>query len=319
MTLVCSKAEILEALEGLDLIPAIEAGFVAYSAGRAIVPPVGELLLQKGEVHIKYGCIAGDPHYVVKVASGFYGNASLGLPSSNGVMLMFDQATGRLESVLLDEGHLTDIRTAVAGAIAARHLAPANVRTIGVVGTGIQARLQLTSLKPVLATRRALVLGRDPAHVAAYCRDMRTEGFDVEAAPDADRLGQECRLIVTATPSTTPLLRAAHIRPGTHITAIGSDTPEKQELEPAILARADRVVADSRAQCRLRGEIHHALKAGIIDERGIVEIGEIIAGQRPGRGSDEEVTVFDSTGVAVQDIKIAQAVSQAIAHAVAQA
>ena len=309
MTRVHHLDAIKSALVGLDLVPAIEAGFVALSEGRANIPPVGELMLDKGEVHIKYGSIAGDGCYVVKIASGFYGNAALGLASGNGLMLLFDQETGVPTAVLLDEGHLTDVRTAVAGAVAARHLAPRDVTTIGIVGTGVQARLQLRYLRGVVGTTRALVLGRSSAQAARYCADMAAEGFSVGIAADAAELGARCRLIVTTTPATAPLLAAHDIHPGTHITAIGSDTPHKQELDAAILAGADRVIADSLAQCQLRGEIHKAIAAGVLAVSGVVEIGDVIAGRKPGRTRDDQITVFDSTGVAVQDIKIAAAVA----------
>jgi len=309
VTRVHTRAAIERALAGLDLVPAIEAGFAALSEGRANVPPVGELIVEKGEVHIKYGAIAGDDRYVVKVASGFYGNPARGLASGNGLMLLFDQETGVPTDVLLDEGHLTDMRTAAAGAVAAKHLAPRDVGPVGIVGTGVQARLQLRLLRGVVPCERAVVWGRDSAKVARCRADMAAEGFEVAAAASAAELAAQCRLIVTTTPATAPLLMAADLRPGTHITAIGSDTPHKQELDATILARADRVVADSRAQALLRGEIHKAIAAGVLDRAKVVEIGEVIAGRAPGRTSPDQVTVFDSTGVAVQDIKIAAAVA----------
>ncbi len=309
MTRVHDLAAIKRALVGLDLVPDIEAGFVALSEGRANIPPVGELMLEKGEVHIKYGAIAGDSHYVVKIASGFYGNAARGLASGNGLMLLFDQETGVPTSVLLDEGHLTDVRTAIAGAVAAKHFAPRDGGPVGIIGLGVQARLQLLHLRGIVACERAIVFGRDTAKAERYRADMVALGFQIEIARSAAELAARCRLIVTTTPATAPLLFAADIRPGTHITAIGSDTPHKQELDAAILAKADLVIADSLPQARLRGEIHKALAAGAIDESRIVELGAVIARRRPGRTRADEITVFDSTGVAVQDIKIAAAVA----------
>lgn len=309
MTRVHDRAAIDRALAGLDLVPAIEAGFVALSEGRANVPPVGELIVEKGEVHIKYGAIAGDDRYVVKVASGFYGNPARGLASGNGLMLLFDQETGVPTDVLLDEGHLTDVRTAVAGAVGAKHLAPRDGGPVGIVGTGMQARLQLRHLRGVVPFDHAVVWGRDAAKVVRYRDDMAAEGFRVEAAASAADLAARCRLIVTTTPASEPLLMAADIRPGTHINAMGSDTPHKQELDAAILARAGRVVADSRTQAQLRGEIFKAREAGALDMSRVAEIGEIIAGRAPGRTRATDITVFDSTGVAVQDIKIAAAVA----------
>ncbi|MCH9649640.1 MAG: ornithine cyclodeaminase family protein [Deltaproteobacteria bacterium] len=300
--------QIRQRLEGLDLLAAIEAAFVAYSEGRSIVPPVGELLLPAGEVHIKYGCITGDEHYVIKIASGFYGNPALGLPSSNGLMLLFRQATGEPVALLQDEGFLTDTRTAVAGAVAAKHLAPKEVRRIGIVGTGIQARLQLEQLRPITTCRQVLAWGRGEAQLADYRRQGEALGFAVETTQDTSEVLSACQLVVTTTPATEPLLFAEHLQPGTHITAVGSDTPHKQELDWQILQRADLVVADSRAQCLERGEIHRALSVGAILEEKMVELGEVIRGASSGRTSEEQITVADLTGVAVQDIAIASAV-----------
>lgn len=309
MTRIVKRDAIERALAGLDLVSLIEQGFAAYSAGRCNVPPVGELVMEKGEVHIKYGCIRGDSHYIVKIASGFYGNSALGLASGNGVMLVFSQHTGALETILLDEGHLTDVRTAAAGAVAAKHLAPRGVEAIGIIGTGVQARLQLAHLRPVVAARHVIICGRTPERLDACRRDAEAMGFRVATTGDPAEVAAHCRLIVTTTTATSALLRVSDIEPGTHISAIGSDTPEKQELDPLILARASRVVVDSVPQCRLRGEAHRALVTGTIDEAKLEEIGDIVLGRRPGRTATDDITVFDATGVAVQDIQIAKAVA----------
>ena len=311
--LIIERSRIEELLAGLDLRPMIEAAFLGYSSGRANVPPVGELLLEKGDVHIQYGAIAGDDYYVIKIASGFYENPSLGLPSSNGMMLVFRQDTGEPEAVLLDEGHLTDVRTAVAGAAAARLLAPPEVDRIGVLGSGTQARLQVLELAPLFETREVIAWGRDPVRLDEYRAHMAEYGFEVSAADSPTGVAAAADVIVTTTPSSEPLLHAADIRPGTHINAIGSDTAEKQELAADVLARADVVVADSLEQCRTRGEISRAVAAGAIDASKAVELGALLAGEAGGRTTPEQVTVFDSTGVAVQDIAIATAIVEAAA------
>jgi ornithine cyclodeaminase len=301
-------------LPSLNLLPAIEAGFESYSRDRAVVPPVGELILDKGEVHIKYGYIKDEKYYVIKIASGFYGNADMGLPTGDGLMLLFWQETGRLEAVLLDEGLLTDTRTAVAGAIAARHLAPREVERIGIAGTGVQARLQLRHLARILDCRRVLVWGRGNRQLESYRGDMAPEGWEIETTTDASDLPASCNLVVTTTPSRKPLFDTKYLRPGTHITAVGSDTPDKQELDAGVLARADVVVADSLSQCLVRGEIHRALEAGGITRTDVIELGDVISGRVDGRTSDEQITVADLTGVAVQDIKIAEAVYEAVTN-----
>jgi ornithine cyclodeaminase len=302
-------------LQDIDLMPMIEAGFVAYSQGRAVVPPVGELIFDHppGEVHIKYGYLTGGDLYVIKIASGFSENSRLGLASGDGLMLLFSQQTGELEMILLDRGYLTDLRTAVAGAICARYLAPRNVERIGIVGTGQQARLQLHHLTSVTDCRDAIVWGRTSDKLASYQAEMSSVGFHVETTLDSDDVAASCNLIVTATAARAPLLFADQIRPGTHITAVGSDTPDKQELEPTILAKADRVVADSIAQCRIRGEIAHALRASSIDESALVELGDVISGKAASRTGEDEITIADLTGVAVQDIQIATTIYNTIA------
>ena len=303
--------QIKDLLTDLDLLPEIEEGFRAYSEGKVVVPPVGEMILERGEVHIKYGHVPGDPYYVIKVASGFYLNAELGLPSGNGLMLLFSQRTGVPECILLDEGHLTNVRTAVAGAIVARHLAPSEVRQIGILGAGTQGRMQLSWLKRVVHCRKALVWGMEEEELERYREDMEGEGFTISITMDPSRLAADCELIVTTTPSKIPLLHARDIKKGTHITAIGSDTPDKQELDPEILQRTDLVVADSIPQCMERGEIFRAMQAGKLEKGRVRELGQVIAGTTSGRVSQDQITVADLTGVAVQDIKIAAAVFRA--------
>lgn len=310
MPAVFTLAEIEKALGSVDPLPLIEEGFVAYSQGRVVVPPVGEMIFEDppGDVHIKYGYIKNDDWYVIKIASGFYDNPRAGLPSGDGLMLLFSQKTGFLDSVFLDRGHLTNVRTAAAGAVAARYLAPSKVRTAGILGAGVQGRMQLEYLRKVREFDEAVVWGTGEEELEAYRRDMTGRGFMVRTTLDAEEVAASCELIVTCTPSTRPLLRADWIRPGTHITAVGSDTAEKQELEAAILAMADRVVVDSLSQSELRGEAFKAVRAGLIGRDRLVELGRVIAEERLRRAADDEITVADLTGVAVQDIQICKAV-----------
>ena len=164
------------------IIDAIQEGFVAYSGGRVVVPPVGEMLFEKppGETHIKYGYIKGDDAYVIKIASGFYENRDLGLSPNSGLMLMFSQKTGRLETILLDEGYLTNVRTAAAGAVAARHLAPTTVHAIGILGAGCQGRMQLAYLKPVVPCRDVMVWGRNQEELDEYKKEMTPKGYRIQ-------------------------------------------------------------------------------------------------------------------------------------------
>lgn len=268
-------------------------------------------MMERGEVHIKYGHVKGDPYYVIKLASGFYNNSELGLPSGNGLMLLFSQQNGVPECILLDEGYLTDVRTAVAGAIAARYLAPSLIKRIGILGAGTQGRMQLSWLKEVLSCREVLVCGLDQEELQCYKKDMEAEGFKIATTLAPSQLAANCELIVTTTPSKSPLLDAGDISLGTHITAMGSDTPEKQELDPEILQKADLVIADSIPQCKARGEIFRAMQAGKLDMDRVKELGQVIAGTTSGRVSQDQITVADLTGVAVQDIKIAEAIYRA--------
>ena len=300
--------QIKQVLPQLDLLTGIEKGFLDYSRGKVVVPPVGEMILEKGEVHIKYGYVLDEEFYVIKVASGFYENSRLGLPSSNGLMLLFSQQTGKLLSILLDEGYLTDVRTALAGAVAARYLAPEKVERIGIVGAGTQARLQLKYLKDLMDCRDVIVWGRSDEKLRSYKEDMEEQGFNIRTSMHMAEVTKTCNMIVTTTPSKRPLLQWNDLLPGTHITAVGSDTPEKHELDPLILKHSDVLVGDSLAQCRLRGEIHQALKQGVIDQNKAIELGQVISGSRPGRIADDQISVADLTGVAVQDIVIASAI-----------
>ncbi len=305
-----NPSQIEQRLKGLDLVRLMEQAFAAFSRGEAVVPPPGELLFEDppGEVHIKYGYLKSGNTYVVKIASGFWNNPERGLSSSDGLLLVFKKDSGELAAVLNDRGRLTDLRTAAAGAVAAKYLAPERIDAIGVLGTGIQAELQVQLLQAVRPCRNIVFWGRNPDRGEAYARKMRDRGFLVEAARSPAEVAQRCRLIVTATASQEPILQWSDIQPGTHITAIGADSADKQELDPTIIRQADLVVTDSRAQGLSRGELWHAYRAHDAGIGRIVEIGEIVSGAAEGRMAAEQVTVSTFSGLAVQDIAIASAV-----------
>jgi len=318
MTKIISLEKIKDCIdrcEITDLINLIEAGFVSYSKGEVNVAPVGHLpfISPPGDLHIKYGYIKGDDFYVIKLASGFYENPKLGLASSNGLMLVFSQKTGELLSILLDEGHLTDIRTAMAGAVVAKHLAPKKVNAIGIVGTGIQARLQLIYLKSIVDCRKVIVWGRSSEKMTNYKNDPALADFSINTTQDMSELAHNCNLIVTTTPSKTPLLHSHEIQPGTHITAMGADTPGKQELESSLFGRASIIVADSILQCVDHGDICHAINDKIISADQVIELGTLIAKSRQSKHEDD-ITIADLTGVAIQDIQIAKFVHQNMSH-----
>ncbi|MBT6489919.1 MAG: ornithine cyclodeaminase family protein, partial [Deltaproteobacteria bacterium] len=207
-TKVLAWPEIEKKLVGLDVVGAMEAAFDAFSQGLAVIPPVGELTFEKppGDVHIKYGYLKEGSHYVVKIASGFYNNPKLGLSSCQGMMLLFDQATGVPATILLDEGKLTDIRTGAAGAAAAKHLAPKEVQAIGVLGAGIQARMQLKYLAEVSACREVVVWNRTEEHALSLCEDIAEMGFNAKVVAHPRDVALNANLIITTTPSREPLL-----------------------------------------------------------------------------------------------------------------
>jgi ornithine cyclodeaminase len=311
MTKIYPLDQIKSALNYSELIGTIAHGFVLYSQNRTVVPPVGYLGFEEGraDVHLKYGYIRDDDFYVVKIASGFYDNPKIGLPSSNGLMLVFSQKTGELLAVLLDEGYLTDIRTAAAGAVVARYLAPKKIDYIGIVGCGIQARLQLELLKEVTDCRKAIVWGRNQENLDKYQHDM-SHDFEVGTTSDISNITENCQLIITTTPAKSPLLFADQIKKGTHLTAVGADAEGKQELEAEIFESAEIVVADSISQCVDHGDLSHAIKGEIISKDKIIELGNVIADPHLQRKTEEQITVADLTGVAVQDIQIAKYVYQ---------
>jgi ornithine cyclodeaminase len=231
------------------------------------------------------------------------------------MILVFSQMTGYLKMVLLDKAWLTDMRTAAAGAVAAKHLASKNIHNIGIVGTGVQARMQLELLKDVVDCKSCVIWGRDANKVQATIDDLKASqiiqdwGLELRAVSKIDDLVSSCKLIVTTTSAKSPLIRAEDLQPGTHITAMGSDDHGKQELEAAVLAKADLVVADSISQCVDHGECFHAVKDKLVEEDSIIELGNIIKNPGLGRTNEEQITVADLTGVAIQDIQIAKMVS----------
>jgi ectoine utilization protein EutC len=304
---ILTEAELRQCVElDTEVIDAVADAFTALAAGRVVMPPVLHMDLPEahGEVDVKTAYVSGLPSFALKASPGFFDNPRLGLPSVSGMMMLLSATTGRLEALHLDNGYLTDVRTAAAGAVAARHLAREDARVAGVIGAGVQARLQMEALAKVRPIERFLVWGRDGGKADACADDLASRlGLEAIAVGSAERVVLEADVVVTTTPARDPLVVADWLHPGLHIAAIGSDAPDKNELHPAVLERADLLVCDSRAQCARLGELHHALEHGI--EVATVELGEITAGARPGRTGDEQITVCDLTGTGVQDTAIA--------------
>lgn len=306
--LVLTKEDIESLVTMEDAIAAVREGFKAYNSDRAVVPfPVALNVPDgNGDVHIKPGYVKGTQSYTVKIASGFYDNPKRGMPSSHGMLLLFDSRTGLPLCFEVDRCFLTDLRTAAAGAVAADVLAKKGVSKVAVIGTGTQARLQIMALSKVRRFDELRVWGRDRAKAEAYASEMsKALGVKVVPTATAEEAVRGAEVIVTATMSTSPVVKVEWISGGAHITAMGSDEPGKQELDTKILARADKVVVDSLKQCARLGEVHHAIEDGSMKAEDVHgELGEVLLGKKPGRESDKEVTVCDLTGIAVQDVAI---------------
>lgn len=307
--MVVGEADIRRAVDLEEAIVAVEEGFTRLAAGEVNMPPVMSLELpeSKGELHVKGAHIADASSFVVKLATGFYDNPNIGLPSGGGMMLVFSARTGFPEALLLDNGYLTDLRTAAAGAIAAKYLAKQELNTVGVVGAGAQGRYQVMALAKVRQFEKVLAYDVDQERLERYVQEMpEIIGVNCQAVETVQEVVTESDLVVTATPSSQPYVRAQWLHAGLHITAMGSDSPNKQELESEALARADLLACDLKTQCSERGELHHGLQDGIIaKEDRIVELGELTSGRHPGRTDDSQVTICDLTGVGVQDAAIA--------------
>jgi ornithine cyclodeaminase len=307
---IFEEAAVRAAITPAKAVEVIRAAFKADGEGRTHVPAVINLEIASapGEFHIKTAYIEGIPHVAVKVASGFYGNTAKGLPSGSGMMALFDAATGLPAALLLDNGFLTDLRTGAAGAVAADYLARRHIETVGVIGSGVQARYQVRCLRVVREFRRISAWSPTRERLEAYCAEMRAEGFDAVPTASAEEVCRHADVILTTTPARNAIVKADWLPSGIHVTAVGSDSPGKRELDAACLDRADMVVVDRYGQCAAFGELKHALDAAMLTRHDVhAELGEIVAGRKPGRSSDDQITIADLTGVGFQDTAIASA------------
>jgi ornithine cyclodeaminase len=314
--------DVAAALDMGACIDAVERAFTAYAAGRAELPTVIQLDVPEhgAEIHVKAGHLHGASAYAVKIVSGFPGNPARGLSANDGLVLVFDAETGTPAALILDRGLITDVRTGAAGGVAARYLAPAHPRAVAMIGTGGQARFQIDALSRVRSFTDVRVWGRDPGRAAAAAADIAAlpslpDACTVTAAASVREAVDGADVVITATASRAPLLRAEWLAPGVHVTALGSDQPDKQELDSDVLAAADLAVADSVAQCLRIGELHHAVEAGALDPAAVVELGAITGGTASGRSRADQRTVCDLTGVGVQDVAAAALVLAAAGDA----
>jgi ornithine cyclodeaminase len=289
-------------------VDCVAEAFVALATKAVAMPPILRLDVpgHNGEVDVKTAYVPGLDGFAIKISPGFFDNPKKGLPSVNGLMIYFRADTGLVDTLLLDNGYLTDVRTAAAGAVAARQLARPDAAIAAIIGGGVQARLQLQALTLVRPIREARIWARRTEAAEAVATEAsQSLGIPVVASPDAATAVRGADVVVTTTPATAPVLKADWFGPGQHVTAMGSDAEHKNEIDPAIFAKAV-YIADSLSQTRRLGELHHAVSAGLVPETQIFpEIGQVIAGIAPGRTSAADLTLCDLTGTGVQDTAIA--------------
>jgi ornithine cyclodeaminase len=293
----------------LDAVDCVEGAFRALAGGGVVMPPILSMAISEfnGEVDVKTAYVPGLDSFALKVSPGFFDNPKIGLPSTSGLMILFSARTGQLEALLLDNGYLTDVRTAAAGAVAARHLSRADAATAAILGSGMQARLQLMALCLVRPITRVRIWGRTLTAAQALSAELtRDLGMEVTAHAEAKDALRGADVVVTTTPATEPILMADWLVPGLHITAMGSDQHHKGELDPACLTRADLYIPDRLSQTRTMGELRSAIAAGLIPaDKDFAELGAIVAGAAPGRTGRDQITIADLTGTGVQDTAIA--------------
>jgi ornithine cyclodeaminase len=306
--LVLNEDELRQTITIPEAIDAVEAAFVALVEGRIHTPGNFTLDLPdaSGKVEVQGAYLSQAPYYVVRINSNFPNNVEFDSPFQNGLTAVFDAANSTPVAVMIDNGYLTHIRAGAAGALAARYLANETLDRVVVVGSGNQAYIQLKSLTMVRNVGLVSVWGRSPMQVDSYARRLvEDHDLNIEIASSLEVVVREADLIITATSAQQPLIKGDWLKPGVHITAVGSNHPSKQELEVDVLQRADIIIADKLDQCAVAGEIHHALNAGVITLDRVGELGQLITGQIPGRQYPDQITLADLTGLEVQDTAIA--------------
>lgn len=314
-TLLLTRADVVRLLPLRRCFDAVEAVFRLLGEGKAQPPATLAVHAEGGGFHVKAGLLAwgGRVYFAGKTNGNFPGNAERGLPTIQGLVVLCDGSDGRVLAVM-DSMELTALRTAAATAAAARVLARADAAVAAVIGCGVQSRHQLRALAAVLPLRRVAAFDLHPERARAFCREMAAElGIEVVARPDVGSAARGAGVVVTCTTAREFVLGPDEVGPGTFVAGVGADNEVKRELHPALLARA-RVVTDLRDQCARIGDLHHALEAGALTLADVhADLGEVVAGVRPGRMDDDEITVFDSTGFGLQDAAAAAAVYEAAA------
>jgi alanine dehydrogenase len=305
--LLLTSPEIQSLLTLDDCIGAVEHAFRAHGEGNAVPPAVLSLHTAGGGFHVKAGLLELDRSYfAAKVNGNFPENSSrFGLPTIQGVIVLCDAGNGTPLAVM-DSREITSLRTAAATAVAAKFLARQDSRTITICGCGNQGRVQLNALSRICHLETAFAYDKDSEQALRFSQDLTSElRIPVKPAVDLAAAVRQSDICVTCTTSRQPLLDFDDVSPGTFIAAVGADNPQKQELHPRLMA-ASKIVCDIVEQCAVMGDLHHALDAGVVTRASVhAELGEVVAGKKPGRESPEEITIFDSTGMALQDVAAA--------------
>jgi ornithine cyclodeaminase/alanine dehydrogenase-like protein (mu-crystallin family) len=307
MTELVLQRQRIESLIGFDAdsLAAIESAFVWIGEGRVTMPPVMHIDVpdRRGAVDIKSAYVRGISTLAVKIGAGYSDNRLKGLPSSPAMVVVLDAATGIASVVLLDDAYLTDLRTGLAGAIAAKYLSRLDARRVGIVGAGVQARFQLRALRLVRDIRSVAVWSRNSEMADKFVDEIKREtGLAARSCSIGD-LCSDSDIVVTTTPSTIPLLELQHLQPGVHITAVGSDLPGKRELALAVLQRAATLACDDIGQSQRLGELQ-GVELGALQSPP-VSLTEVIARGRIPMRSEADVTIADLSGLGVQDTAIA--------------
>ncbi len=318
-TLVLTRRDVLSLLGLEECIAAVEAAFRLHAEGRSLSPGVLGVPSREGGFHIKAaGLDTGRLYFAAKTNANFPGNPQRhGLPAIQGVIVLCDGENG-CPLAVMDSMEVTIRRTAAATAVAAKWLARPDSRTATICGCGAQGRAQLRALAHVLPLQRAFAFDAEEKAARAYALDLSAElGIEVRPVADLAEAVRSSDLCVTCTPSRRPFLFREHVRPGTFVAAVGADSPDKQELDPQLMAAAVLVV-DVLDQCASMGDLHHALEAGVVTREGVhAELADLVSGRRPGRRTTDEITIFDSTGTALEDVAAAAVVyEKAVARGV---
>jgi ornithine cyclodeaminase/alanine dehydrogenase-like protein (mu-crystallin family) len=291
-----------------EALEAVERAFLALACGDVVQPPPMGFNFPEasGETHVKGAYIRGDATFAIKVASGFYRNPDKGLAVGSGIVLVLDATTGAPVAMLKDNAFLTELRTAAAGALAVRLLAPVKIDKMAVLGTGVQARYQLRAITRVRDVGEVFAWSPNAERRQSYCEEMSASlGIPFRSVSSAAAACENAGLVLTVTPAREPIVKVKDVSRNTTVVAVGSDGPDKQELDVAILAQADKVVVDNLSQCLALGEVHHAVAAGRMSENDVhAELGDVLAGNKARREGDELI-VCDLTGVGAQDAAMA--------------